>query len=138
MNKFEFKKFKKWFFEQTETYVPNQTGEWIPVQVPYYQIKTSNRCLRETGFNRNYNFDSWKYFSTYGNKNFIIDGEYIEFDTPVDEHGNPFYDSCRMFYLHNRLEGPFKYKHIRIHYHKFCYPLSRHSEGVPDNLLHWD
>lgn len=148
MNKFQFKKFKEWFFDQTETYIKNENDKgFIPVQVPYYQVTASDSCIRECGAGRPYNFNSWKYFTEYGNKNFIINGDYIEFDTPVDENGNTYNstDACHMFYdggvpgyydvirmpdgslgrgkYHETQKHSGNYKHIKIHYKKFSYPL---------------
>lgn len=163
MNKFEFRKFKKWFFEQTETYVRNENKKLVPIQVPYYQLSNTNGCIRECGNGRNYQLISWKYFTKFGNKNFIINGDYIEFDTPVDDNGNTYNnsDACHMFYdggipghydvirkpdgslgrgaYHETPKHTGNYKHIKIHYKKFCYPLSRHSECSynNDNNLHW-
>lgn len=148
MNKFEFKRFKDWFFSQKERIEIDKNKNVKKIPIPYYQLSSRNNCVRECGRGRNYNKSSWKYFTIHGNKNFIINGDYIEFDTPVDENGNTYnrHDSCLMFYgkrtegyydiirmpdgswgrgeYHKTPEHHGDYKHIRIHYKKFCYPLS--------------
>lgn len=138
MNKFQFQKFKNWFFNQHESHTKNENGELISIISPYYKIKPSNRCLRECGYNNSYQPDSWKYFTQYGNKNFSINNDYIEFDTPVDENGNTYnhIDACKMFYCHDiKIKKHCgNYKHIKINYKKFCYPL----EKTFNNLLYWD